>query len=115
MGTDIVSVQRIYRLLKQHGDRFKQKTFTINESSYCDGKPNPSIHFAGRFAAKESIKKCIYSSGYEKEISFNKIEILPDINGIPIVTNINELTYKEIKVSISHESEFAVAMAVLFY
>jgi|TARA_B110000914_G_scaffold215523_1_gene219504 phosphopantetheinyl transferase (holo-ACP synthase) len=40
---------------------------------------------------------------------------LPDINGIPIVTNINELTYKEIKVSISHESEFAVAMAVLFY
>jgi holo-[acyl-carrier protein] synthase len=73
------------------------------------------LHFAGRFAAKEAIKKCIYSSGYEKEISFSKIEILPDVNGIPIVSYIDELTYKEIKVSIAHESDFAIAMAIFFY
>ena len=73
------------------------------------------MHFAGRFAAKEAIKKCIYSSGYEKEIAFSEIEILPDVNGIPIVSYIDELTYKEIKVSIAHESDFAIAMAIFFY
>ena len=115
IGTDIVSVQRIRQLLEQHGDRFKQKTFTPNEVIFCDGKPNPSTHFAGRFAAKEAIKKCIYSSGYKKEIPFNKIEILPDSNGIPLVSNIDKLTYEKINVSISHESEFAVAVAIFFY
>jgi len=67
-------------MLEKNGDRFKEKIFTNKEIAYCDGKSNPSIHFAGRFAAKEAIKKCIYSSGYNKEIAFSKIEILPESN-----------------------------------
>jgi len=47
--------------------------------------------------------------------AFNKIEILPDSNGIPFVSNIDILTYEKINVSISHESEFAVAVAIFFF
>jgi len=101
-------------LLEKHGDRFKNKTFTIKEIDYCNGKQSPSMHFAGRFAAKEAVKKCIYSSGYEQQLGFNKIEILNDVNGVPIVSMIKEISYKEIKVSISHESEYAIGMAILF-
>ena len=42
------------KLLDDYGARFKNKTFTLNEIDYCDFKSNPAIHFAGRFAAKES-------------------------------------------------------------
>ncbi|MBT4784252.1 MAG: holo-ACP synthase [Candidatus Marinimicrobia bacterium] len=101
-------------MLEKSGDRFKEKIFTNKEIAYCDEKSNPSIHFAGRFAAKEAIKKCIYSSGYNKEIAFSKIEILPESNGIPIVSFIDILDYKEIKVSIAHENDFAIAIAMFF-
>lgn len=100
-------------MLKKHGDRFKQKTFTPNEIAYCDGKANPAIHYAGRFAAKEAIKKCILSSGTLDQIDFTAIEILNASNGAPVVSPIKNLPFTDLKVSISHESEYAISMAIL--
>jgi len=100
-------------LLENHGDRFKQKSFPPKEIIYCDGKSNSSIHYAGRFAAKEAVKKCFYSSELTNQISFSDIEILPKDNGAPIVSSILNYKYDQLIVSISHESEYAVAMAML--
>lgn len=61
IGTDILSVLRIREILdSHHKDRFNTHTFTKSEIDYCEGKANPSIHYAGRFAAKEAIKKPCY-------------------------------------------------------
>ena len=100
-------------MLNKHGDRLKQKTFTPEEIAYCDRKATPAIHYAGRFAAKEAIKKCILSSGELDQIDFNTIEILNAPNGAPVVSPIKNLSYSDLKVSISHESEYAIAMAIL--
>ena len=100
-------------MLKKHGNRFKQKTFTPDEIVYCDGKANPAIHYAGRFAAKEAIKKCIISSEAIDQIDFTAIEILNASNGAPVVSPINNLSTTDVKVSISHESDYAIAMAIL--
>ncbi|MBT3662462.1 MAG: holo-ACP synthase [Candidatus Marinimicrobia bacterium] len=100
-------------MLEKHGDRFTQKTFSQKEINYCDGKANPSVHFAGRFAAKEAIKKCFYSSGMTNQIGFIDIEILPEENGAPAVSSILNYKYKNVMVSISHESEYTIAMAIL--
>ena len=100
-------------MLKNHGDRFKQKSFSPKEIIYCDGKSNPSIHYAGRFAAKEAVKKCLYSSELTNQIGFSDIEILSKDNGAPIVSSIFNYKYDQLIVSISHESEYAVAMAML--
>ena len=51
------------------------------EQNYCDSKSSPSIHYAGRFAAKESIIKAVKSSGYKNPIPFKDIEILPSDSG----------------------------------
>ena len=86
----------------------------MNESEFCFSKNIPSVHFAGRFAAKESIKKCLYSSEITASIGFNEIEILSRSNGAPFVSKIKDFNIKDIQISISHEKDFAIAMALMF-
>jgi phosphopantetheinyl transferase (holo-ACP synthase) len=47
------------------------------------------------------------------QIGFIDIEILPEENGAPAVSSILNYKYKNVMVSISHESEYAIAMAIL--
>ncbi len=114
IGTDIVAVSRIENIIQQYSDRFKKHIFTYNEKSYCDLKPNPSIHYAGRFAAKEAVKKALYSSGVTNSINFIDIEITPSVSGAPKVKLSNiDLDNILVKISISHTDEFATAFALV--
>ena len=111
IGTDIVEVDRINKLLLKTGELFKNRVFTTLEQKYCDSKSSPSIHYAGRFAAKESIIKAVKSSGYKNPIPFKDIEILSAYSGAPIVNLHSKLEY-ECKVSISHTESHATASAI---
>ena len=111
IGTDIVEVERINKLLLRSGELFKNKVFTVLEQNYCESKSSPSIHYAGRFAAKESIIKAVKSSGYKNPIPFKDIEILPSDSGVPIV-DLHFISKWECKVSISHTEFYATASAV---
>lgn len=114
IGTDIVDIARIRELMNSHPDRFISKTYTPKEQSYCQEKANPEIHFAGRFAAKEAIKKALMTSGINDPIRWTDIEIIADKNGAP---NINlygaRFNTLQCKVSISHTNETAIAFAVV--
>ena len=59
IGIDLVEVERIPRMLVDHGERFKARTFTEGESAYCDLAADPAIHYAARFATKEAAAKAI--------------------------------------------------------
>ena len=111
IGTDIVEVDRINKLLLRSGESFKKKVFTTLEQMYCDSRPSPSVHYAGRFAAKESIIKAVKSSGYNNPIPFKDVEILPSDSGAPIV-NLHFISECECKVSISHAESYATASAL---
>ena len=114
IGTDIVAVSRIQNIIHKHSDRFKKHTFTENEKKYCDLKPNPAIHYAGRFAAKEAIKKALYSSKIINSIDFVDIEILNSDFGVPEVQlSHHELNNFHVKISISHIEEYAIAFALV--
>jgi holo-[acyl-carrier protein] synthase len=62
VGTDIADINRIGRMIEQHGDRVIEKLFTEPEIVYCKGMANPAIHFAGRWAAKEAFFKALPES-----------------------------------------------------
>ena len=110
-GVDIVDADRIKISSDKYKNRFLDKIFSKNEQSYCNSKYNSHIHYAGKFAAKEAVMKSIYSSGENKNISFISITILNDENGIPEVF-INGFKKKNIKISISHTNNQAVAFAI---
>src|SRR5438552_16802463 len=57
VGVDLIEIERIRRALERPG--FRERCFTAAERDYCDSKPNPAQHYAGRFAAKEAVGKAL--------------------------------------------------------
>ncbi|MFC1481499.1 holo-ACP synthase [Candidatus Neomarinimicrobiota bacterium] len=112
LGTDIVEVERIAQLIKSWQGRFLERIYTPEEIGYCQKQTSPQIHFAGRFAAKEAVKKAVYSAGYDTPIAFNQIKITRTAQGAPLVKVMN-LSELDIKISISHTANNAVATAVV--
>ena len=113
IGTDIEDISRIKSSLNNYGERFKSKVFTKKEKKYCESKSYPSMHYAGRFCAKEAVLKAIKSSGLKNHVPLNKIEILTDKITGPDVNLLFEVTGK-CKVSISHNKTHAIAFAIFY-
>ena len=112
IGTDIVEIERIKNSIDNYGSKFIEKIYTSREIKYCENKENCYPHFAGRFAAKESIKKAIFSSKIINQIDFKSIEIVNDSHGVPIVKMNEALKINNPQLSISHEKKYAVAFAL---
>lgn len=115
IGTDIIEVERIKNALNKRGDFLK--IFTEREIQMFEQKGNNPQTIAGNFAAKEAISKSLGLGirGY----NFRDIEILRNNLGKPIVKTYNNLeqiciqySVLEIKVSISHSENYAVANAI---
>ena len=69
IGTDIVNIKRMEKILKKNGKNFKSRVFSKGEISYCEKKKNPPSFFAKRFAAKEALSKAL-GTGIRKGINF---------------------------------------------
>ena len=115
VGVDLIEIARVRRALERHGDGFRTRCFTPAERAYCESKPNPAQHYAGRFAAKEAVGKAIGSG-----VHFTWREI--EIHGRPKpVVRLSGRTAEfarrvgagRIEVSMTHSRELAAAVAVV--
>jgi len=82
IGTDIVNIKRMEKLLSKQGDIFKKRVFSKKEILYCEKKVNSSSYYAKRFAAKEAFSKAL-GTGIRKGINLKDIEIFNDKGGKP--------------------------------
>jgi holo-[acyl-carrier protein] synthase len=115
VGVDLIEIERIRRALDRHGESFKRRCFTEAEREYCDSKPNPPQHYAGRFAAKEAVGKALGSGVY---FTWREIEI----RGRPkpgvhlsgrTAAWAEKLNAGRIELSMTHSRELAAAVAVV--
>lgn len=106
IGIDIVEVIRIKKMCEKYDNL--THIFTHNELEYSNNRKNKYEVLAGRFAAKEAFKKAVTTN-----INFCDIEILNDNEGKPYYI-INEEILKNIDLSISHEKNYAVAVAIKY-
>ena len=114
IGTDIVPISRIENMIKDKGERFLNHVFTEIEQRICNDKIKPYIHYSGKFAAKEAIKKTFLSSKIFENIALKTIEISNDDFGAPIISvRSNNIDLHKLNVSISHAGEYAIATAIL--
>jgi holo-[acyl-carrier protein] synthase len=59
IGSDLVDVRRIERVLARHGERFLQRIFTETERARAERRSNRAETYAKRFAAKEACAKAL--------------------------------------------------------
>jgi holo-[acyl-carrier protein] synthase len=119
IGTDFVEVSRLERILKEWGDRFLDRVYAHDEIEYCKNKAFPAIHFAARFAAKESFLKSL-GIGLGMGVKLKEIEVRNNTLGNPelkinekVVSILDNLGVKAIHLSMTHTREHAHAIVIL--
>ncbi len=118
IGTDIVECLRIGRMIEQHGELFLTRVYTPREVRYCQARKNATEHFAGRWAAKEAVLKCL-GTGWRRGICWTDMEIRNDENGAPKLhlggaakEQARTLRIADVLITISHCRAYATACAL---
>jgi holo-[acyl-carrier protein] synthase len=113
LGIDIIKVDRIRAAIEKFGARFSRRVLTPSEQRYVRDRPET---FAGRWAAKEAVSK-VLGLGV-RGIGWREIEIERLPTGQPAVrlhgraeVRSRQLGMARIAVSITHEADYAVAIA----
>jgi holo-[acyl-carrier protein] synthase len=113
LGIDIIKVERIKAAIERFGERFSNRVLTPTERRYVRGRPET---FAGRWAAKEAVSK-VLGLGV-RGIGWKDIEVERLPTGQPAIRlhgraeqRAAQLGMGRIAVSITHESDYAVAVA----
>src|SRR3990170_4179942 len=113
LGIDIIKVERIRASLDRFGERFTKRVLTPGEQRYVRSRPET---MAGRWAAKEAVSK-VLGLGV-RGIGWRDIEIERLPTGQPSVrlhgraaARAAQLGMGRIAVSITHEPDYAVAIA----
>lgn len=117
VGTDILEISRIKRMVSKWGDRFLTKVFCSEEILYARSKKAfYCSSLAARFAAKEAVMKAL-GTGLSG-ISWLDIEIAL-LDGSPRVilkgaakAKAEAMGIRKIHLSLSHSREYATAFAV---
>ena len=113
LGIDIIKVERIRDSIERFGERFSRRVLTPAEQRYVRMRPET---FAGRWAAKEAVSK-VLGLGV-RGIGWKDIEVERLPTGQPSVrlhgraaARAEQLGMERIALSISHEADYAVAIA----
>ncbi len=118
VGIDLVSINEIKELDKRLSGSFVQRTFTSQEQNDAEGASDYYQFLAGRFAVKEAVYKAICGNYIEVNFDFRQVETIRLSNGAPqfrptasLVGILNTIGACDIKISISNQGDFAIAIA----
>jgi phosphopantetheine--protein transferase-like protein len=109
-GVDIQSISDLPATDDYWEHEFYKTHFTKTEIGYCLLQSDPRVHFAGRWCAKEALKKCDAAFLGEE---MNNLEIISD-NNAPTLFHIASNGRHSIPyaLSISHTTDAAVAVVI---
>lgn len=119
IGTDIIEIDRIEKLIEKMGDKFLNRVFTNDEQEYCNKMARRSANYAARFAAKEAFVKAL-GTGFSNGISWRDIGVKNEDSGKPYIVLtgkaleiIKKNNITSINVSLSHSHTHAISIVTL--
>tara|TARA_Y100001970_G_scaffold257757_1_gene336935 strand:+ start:113 stop:496 length:384 start_codon:yes stop_codon:yes gene_type:complete len=122
IGTDIIDIRRIKRVIDIYGLKFKKKCFHKDEIETSEKRYKSVESYAKRYAAKEACAKAL-GTGLARGVFWKDIEIKNNKFGKPfIILHNNAKKYLDcnisksanIELSISDEVNFALANVIIF-
>ena len=119
IGTDIVKVSRINRLIKKYPLGFAERILHENEFKKFKKHKMKDSFVSKRFAGKEAVAKAL-GTGIAQGVAFKEIEISNDANGQPVlILHGKTLEIAQNRgvvknyISLSDELKYAIAYVIL--
>ena len=119
LGTDIVEVDRIRKVVERNGDHFLKRVFTEEEIAYCSAKAKPYPHYAARFSAKEAVSKA-FGTGIGAELAWKSVGVAHGMRGEALVVLdekgralLAAVGADAVALTLSHTATYAQAVALL--
>ena len=85
IGTDLANIDRIADVLARHGDRFRNRVFTLAEQAKADSRPRAvAATYAKRWAAKEACSKAL-GTGLRMGIAWRDMAVTNLATGQPVM------------------------------
>jgi holo-[acyl-carrier protein] synthase len=119
IGTDLASIKRIEDALFRFGDRFLHRILSEAEVAEYAYSSQPARFLAKRFAAKEAFSKA-FGTGIGAEVGWHDVAVSHDARGKPIfklsdplAARAQQLGIRDSHISLSDESEHALAFVIL--
>ena len=118
-GIDLMDPARIERAAGRWGDPFMDRLFTPGEREHCEGRAEPWLSFAARFAAKEAFMKAL-GLGLRRGLTWRQMEVVAGPEGRPelrlsgrAAELLAEAGASRTHLSLSHLEGMAAAMVIL--
>ena len=121
LGSDLVDIRRIEKVLARHGDRFIHRIFTPVEVAKAERRATRIDTYAKRFAAKEACSKAL-GTGFRNGVFFRDMGVVNLPSGRPTMKltggalkRLNEITPDghEARIDISLTDEYPLAQAIV--
>ena len=113
IGVDLVNIKRFEKFYKKYGEKALLKYLCKEEIELSNKRVDT---LSGFFAAKEAISKAL-GCGIGKELSFHDIVLHKTEKNAPYFTLpkrvINRYNINNLSLSITHEKEYAIAVAFI--
>ena len=82
IGTDIVDIERVKKILSKNRDGFVKRVLSEHEQALFTNKAESAAYCSKRFAAKEAFAKAL-GTGIGRVVSFQDLTIRNNENGKP--------------------------------
>ena len=119
VGTDLIDIKRVERVLKRYGDRFARRILCEPELKRFRAHKQPVAYLAKRFAAKEAFTKAL-GTGIHAPASWHGVWVINLKSGKPQLEFSNELKkllnerrIHHAHLSLTDEREMASATVIL--
>jgi holo-[acyl-carrier protein] synthase len=120
LGVDAVDIERVKRMIANHGDRLTSRLLTDGEIAYCVSRAVPAQHMAVRLAAKEAAYKALSGNSLARAIGWRELEVVSRDDGSPTLLlhgraadRYAELTGTSVHISLTHSDATAVAVVIV--
>jgi holo-[acyl-carrier protein] synthase len=119
IGSDLVDIRRIEKVLDRHGERFIGRIFTDIERAKAEGRATRIDTYAKRFAAKEACSKAL-GTGFRRGVFFRDMGVVNLPSGRPTMqltggalAQLRRITPEgcEARIDVSLTDEYPIAQA----
>jgi holo-[acyl-carrier protein] synthase len=82
LGSDLIDIRRVERVIERFGDRFLDRVFTDVERQRCERRADRVASYARRFAAKEACSKAL-GTGFRRGVFWRDLGVVNRSSGQP--------------------------------